>query len=1325
MARAEGPPGRVEIRFPEELPISARVLDIARAIDENPVVVVAGETGSGKTTQLPKICLAMGRGVHGLIGCTQPRRIAATSVAARVAHELGTPLGDDVGYKIRFQERLKPTTYVKFMTDGILLAEVPGDPLLRAYDTIILDEAHERSLNVDFLLGYLKRLLPRRPDLRVVVSSATLETARFAEFFDGAPIVEVSGRTHPVEVLYRPPLSDGRETGDLAELVGNAVEEITERDRRGDVLVFLPGEREIRDSYDELASHGLPHTVLLPLYGRLAAADQARVFQPTPQRRVVLATNVAETSLTIPGIKYVVDTGLARVKRYNPRTGVTQLQVEPIARANADQRKGRAGRTAAGVCLRLYAEEDYASRPAYPDPELKRSDLAGVILRMLDLGLGEVEAFPFLDPPPPRAIAGGYQVLEELGALDEARALTELGRKLSRFPLDPRIGRMVLGGAAEGSLAEVLVVAAALSVQDPRERPALKQKAADDAHAAFRDEGSDFVGLLRLWRAVGELRQKAPTKNQFRRALGERYLSWQRVLEWQDVHGQLADIAVEARLAGAEAAREARGPALVEGAARRARPPRGARGRPGGEARDGRGAGPGGEGRGGRGAGPGGEGRGAGPGGEARDGRGAGTAGEAPGPEGEGGEGADPLHRALLPGLLSRVGMYKPEQRAYAGARQARFVLHPSSGLAKKPPAWVMAAELVETSQLFARNAARIDPTWLEAAGAHLCKRAYQDPHWEQKPARVMAYENVTLYGLPVVRGRKVHYGPLDPPLARRLFVRHALVRGEYATKAPFLAHNLAVMHEAQALRDKARRGDLLVDEESLAAFFEARLPEGIVDGKTFEAWRRQAEAERPDLLHLGLADVLLDEAAELTPARYPDELVVAGVRLPLTYLFDPSADEDGISVALPLALLPQLDPGIFDWTIPGWLSDKLSLLLHNLPKPIKRELGPIGPLVEALVPRLRPFAGPMLPALSRELAALTGADVPERAFDLAGLPPYVSFFFRVRDEEGRPVAEGRDLRGLRERLALRAGGLWEGALTRSGLRREGLTDWPPLDPLPESIEVEVGGFSLKAYPALVDEGAKVALRPLPSAEAAREAHRAGLRRLFTLQSRQALSAAERQLPRPLRLSAAALKVLPPLPDLGAALLDRAVDEAFALDDEAAWPRTRRAYEERLRSGRAQLGDALAGLARLARDTIEAVAALAAKLEASARVRPLPPPALDDLRSQLAHLLPKDAFFAYPPERLRQLPRYLRAAHVRVERLANDPVKDREKQALVQPFWDNYLRRLGDPDTDPAALDDYRWLVEEYRVSVFAPELKAAVPVSPQRLKDLWSLVVA
>ncbi|HSN96865.1 MAG TPA: ATP-dependent RNA helicase HrpA, partial [Candidatus Nanopelagicales bacterium] len=790
------PATRSPVSFPEELPISARVRDIAQAVAAHPVVIVAGETGSGKTTQLPKICLAMGRGLDARIGVTQPRRIAATSVAARVAKELGVELGREVGYKIRFADRTGRETYVKFMTDGILLAELQGDPLLRAYDTIILDEAHERSLNIDLLLGFVKRLVPRRPDLRVIISSATLETERFAEFYGGAPVIQVSGRTFPVEVLYRPP-REGE--GELSELVGNAIEEITSLDPREDVLVFLPGEREIHEVEGELTGRALRHTTLLPLYGRMQQADQQRVFQTLPERRIVLATNVAETSLTIPGIVYVVDAGLARVNRYSARTGVTQLQIEPVSRASADQRKGRAGRVRSGVCLRLYEEQEYTTRPAYTDPEILRVGLAGAMLTMKSLGLGALEEYPFLDPPPKKSVEEGYRVLEELGALDAEGELTEIGRKLARLPLDPRLGRMILAGAEEGALREVLIVAAALGVQDPRDRPLAAQKLADEAHRKFRDEGSDFAGLLKLWHFYQDAQERM-TKGQLRKLCRDNFLSWMRMREWSDVHRQLSEIAREMGLRPGDAA----------------------------------------------------------------------ASGEA-------------LHRALLPGLLSRIGMWQAEKKVYVGARQTRFVLHPSSGLAKKPPAWIVAAELVETSQLFARMAARVEPAWLEPAAGALCKRSYGEPHWEQRPAQVMAKEQVSLYGLPIVRDRRVHYGPIDPVASRRIFLLHALVRQEMAGQARFQEHNQEVMEQARRLRDKARRSDLLADEESLLRFFDARVPEGVYSGKTFEAWRKQAEEEDPRALYLSLEDVLQEEAEELTPARFPDVLDLCGASLPLS----------------------------------------------------------------------------------------------------------------------------------------------------------------------------------------------------------------------------------------------------------------------------------------------------------------------------------------------------------------------------------------------------------------------------------------------------------
>ena len=938
------------IRFPEELPITAHVRDIALAIDASPVVIVAGETGSGKTTQLPKICLAMGRGLSAHIGVTQPRRIAATSVAARVAKELEVELGREVGYQIRFSDRTSPATYVKFMTDGILLAEIQGDPLLRAYDTIILDEAHERSLNIDFLLGYVKRLLPRRRDLRVIVSSATLETDRFSAFFGGAPVVQVSGRTFPVDVIHRPPQ---RDEGDLAETVAACVDEITELDPREDVLVFLPGEREIREAAGALTARALPHTVLLPLYGRLSQADQARVFQSLPQRRVVLATNVAETSLTIPGIVYVVDSGLARVNRNDPRSGVTRLLVEPISRASADQRKGRAGRTRSGVCFRLYEEQDFNLRPAYTDPEVLRVGLAGAILQMKALGLGDIEGFPFLDPPPKRAVDEGYRVLEEIGALDDAGHLTDIGKKLSRLPVDPRIGRMILGGEQEGALREVLIIASALGLQDPKERPLAVQKQADDAHRRFRDEASDFGGLLKLWHFFLEAQGKC-TQNQVRKLCRDGFLSYVRMREWIDVHMQLSRIVREMGF----------------------------------------------------------------------------KANDAP-------AGDEAVHKALLPGLLSRVGMWHAENRVYLGARQTRFQLHPSSGLAKKPPAWVVAAELVETSQLFARNCAKIDPAWLEAAGGALCKRSYGDPHWAEKPAQVMARENVTLFGLPVVRDRRVHFGPIDPKASRRLFIMHALVRQEYAQNAPFVDHNRALFDEVRRLRDRARRSDMLADDEAVALFFEGRVPDTVYSGKTFDHWRKQAEAEDPRVLCLSLADVLLGEATDLSPARFPETLALQGVTLPLSYRFDPGEDDDGITITIPLALLPQLDPAVLEWTIPGWHAEKISLLLHGLPRALRKGLVPVPEVARTLAENLRPFDGRMLPALARAVHDLTGVRVPPDAWSLADLPPYLRFYYRVTDGD-RPLAEGRHLDDLKDRLAALAREAWA-RLPRQSWARGGL----------------------------------------------------------------------------------------------------------------------------------------------------------------------------------------------------------------------------------------------------------------------------------------------
>ena len=1225
------------VRFPSELPITARLIDIVNAIDEHPVIIVAGETGSGKTTQLPKMALAMGRGGNGRqIGCTQPRRIAATSVAARVAQELQTELGDVVGYKVRFNDKVKPTSYVKFMTDGILLAEIQGDPLLRRYDTILIDEAHERSLNIDFLLGFLKRLLPRRPDLRVIVSSATLETDRFSQFFGGAPVLEVSGRTFPVDVLYRPPRDD---EADLADAVANTVNEIAEMDPRNDMLVFLPGEREIREAMGELEKRALPHTIVLPLYARLTAAEQQRVFQRLPQRRVVLATNVAETSLTIPGIVYVVDAGVARVNRYSVRTGVSQLLVEPISKASADQRKGRCGRTESGVCFRLYEEQDYDARPAHTDPEIKRVSLAGVILRMKALRLGDIERFPFLDPPQSRAIAEGYRTLEELGAIHEDGQLTSLGEQLGRLPVDPRLGRMILGGRDEGALREVLVIAAALGLQDPRDRPQAAQQRADEAHRKFKDEGSDFAGYLKLWAFWQEARAKS-SRSQMHKLCRESFLNYNRMREWEDIHEQLIRVMRELDI----------GPNSTPAS-------------------------------------------------------------------------GEQIHRALLPGLLSKIGMWNPEARIYIGARQIRFQIHPSSGLARKPPAWVMAAELVETSQLFARSVAKIDPAWLEKAGGELCRRSHGDPHWEQKQAQVMAKEQVTLYGLPIVRDRKVAYARFDPALCRTMFITHALVRQEYTTKAPFMAHNRALLDEVQRLRDKARRSDMLADEYEVGLFFDKRIPDSVVSGKTFEDWRRDAEARDPSVLKLALADILLSEAHELTPARYPDQLVVRGTALPLTYRFDPGEGDDGITMTVPLALLPQLDPDVLAWTIPGWHEAKIEALLDGLPKAVRRTLGPTGELAMTLAHQLRPFEGAMLPALERAILERTGERVARDAWDLRALPAYLALGFRIVDERDKVVGQGRDLADLQRTLGHRAKELWASA-PRERHERTGLKSWE-LDALPASVTLEVGGRRVLAYPALVDTETAVDVRLLESPAAAAEATREGLRRLYLLQVGTTLAKLEGLLPGSLGQGPLAAAGAPITPRRQIVL--RALDEAFRLTDPDAVPRSKAAFAARLAEGRVELPLAVAQLGQIAVELNGELDRVRIALKALAKMPGAIPRAVhDDIQSQLAHLAPPLVMRVTSAARLGHIVRYLRAIQVRLQRQSHDPQKDQQKAAQVAPFWQSYQSKrdeLRAKGRVVAELDELGWLIEELRVQTFAPELKTAVPVSAQRVQDVWARV--
>ncbi|MEO8182125.1 MAG: ATP-dependent RNA helicase HrpA [Deltaproteobacteria bacterium] len=1278
------PPAASGLRlvFPPELPISARVPDIAAAIRAHPVVIVAGATGSGKTTQLPKVALELGRGRERRIGVTQPRRIAATSVAARVASELGCPLGAEVGYKIRFEQRIGQRTRVEFMTDGILLAEIQGDELLRRYDTLIIDEAHERSLTIDFLLGWLARILPKRPDLKVLISSATIETQRFSEFFGGAPVIQVEGRTYPVEVLYEPPDPEL----DLSDAVARAVESLGDLDARGDILVFLPGEREIREAEQALLARELRHTRVQPLYARLSAADQNRVFSRISERRVILATNVAETSLTIPGIVYVVDTGVARLSRYDSATGTTRLQIEEISRASADQRKGRCGRVREGLCVRLYDEIGFATRPEFTDPEILRTGLAGVILRMKALRLGAVEEFRFLDPPLPRAINEGYRVLEELGALDAERALTPLGWRLAQFPVDPRIGRMILAGAERGCLEPVLVLAAALGIQDPRERPRGAEHKADDLHRRFRDERSDFVGLTRLWAFVSEAAHKGSSA--LRRTCQANYLSFARVREWIEVRRQLADVVSELDLGGAGKT-EARG----EG------PRRGRRRRVAGR-RDGGGTAE-------RGA----------PGkiaersppapNRAPPAARAAAASQDPSGSGQGeADFGEAVHRALLSGLLSRIGRYDAEQRSYLGARQTRFAIHPGSALAKKPPQWLMAFELVQTTRLFARTVAKIEPEWLDEVGGQLLKRSYSDPHWSEKSARAMIKEHATLYGLPVFRDRRVDYARIEPARARLLFLEHALVRGEFESRGAFQASNRQLLAEVARLREKARQSEMFVDDEALVDFFERRVPESVSNGKAFEVWREAAERTDPHVLSLSLSDVL-PAGSPISPESYPDVLRLHGVDLPLSYRFEPSAADDGITVDLPLALLPQLDPGELEWTIPAWQLDKLTALLGGLPKAVLRDQGPAAALADALTAQLAPFTEPLLPALSRALFQATGVTVEPSAFRLDRLPTFLRFSFRVLGERGSVLAQGRDLALLIEQQVPNA----RAALRQSARQewgKQGLVRWDFAD-LPEFVTEEVLGTPVRRYPALVDRQSSVDLGLLESAAAAQAATRRGVERLLYLAVHKPLLALAKRAPPPLSRAGGLPVARAEADAFRERVLGRAVREAFGLE-QAPLPRTRADFDALYATGAPRLEAAFERLARAFGSAAAELAQTERALAASAS-EPSGTQAARDIRAQLAELFPPDLLESIAIDRLEQFPRYLRAAQLRLGRAILEPRRDADKLEGFALVWKTFLDKRGQA-RDPAALLALRWRFEELRVAIFAPELEPLRGVS-------------
>ena len=1262
------------ISFPEELPVSGRRREIADALRAHQVIIVCGETGSGKTTQLPKICLELGRGQTGLIGHTQPRRIAASSTAKRIAQELNSPLGEHVGFKVRFTDTLSKGASVKLMTDGILLAETQTDSLLKQYDTIIIDEAHERSLNIDFLLGYLKQLLPKRPDLKLIITSATIDADRFARHFGTpempAPVIEVSGRLYPVEVRYRPVEQDvktdvkpsaaasRKEQRDLMDAVIDAVDELA-RIGSGDVLVFLPGEREIRDAAEALRKHHPPHVEILPLFARLSAQEQERVFKPSNARRIVLATNVAETSLTVPGIRYVVDAGLARVKRYSYRNKVEQLQIEPVAQSAANQRAGRCGRVAAGVCIRLYDEQDYLKRPKFTDPEILRSSLAAVILRMKSLRLTDVETFPFIEPPPGRAIADGYQLLQELGAVDDDNRVTPLGRQLAKLPLDPRVGRMILAARDNAALTEVLIIASALSVQDPRDRPLEAQDAADNAHKKFADDKSEFLSYLKIWKWFEEAIEHKKSNRQLMDHCRANFLSQLRLREWREVHSQLLTLVREQGWRLNEA------PATYE-----------------------------------------------------------------------------QLHTALLTGLLGNVGFKSEDEPQYLGARGIKFFIWPGSSLAKKAGRWVMAAELVDTTRLYARCVAQIQPEWLERVGGHLLKKSYGEPRWEKRSAQVTASERATLYGLVVYSQRRIDFGKINPAEAREIFIRDALVGGEFDTRAPFFAHNQKLVREIENLEHKSRRLDVLVDEELIAAFYDKLLPQHIHNGIAFEKWHKDATANNPKLLYLNREDLMRHEAAGVTTDLFPKAMNVAGVAMTLSYHFEPGSPRDGVTLTVPLYALNQVSAERCEWLVPGMLKEKVHLLLKSLPQKLRRHCVPLPDYAAGFCERAAFGKGSLIDAVIVDVREQTGIMPKTTDFKLETLPAHHFMNFKIVDEHGRQLEMGRNLAGLQAEfggqaresfqklaeaapVAPVAGNSSEPAHSGSsrnvtpatgGARSAGvselqnLTAWS-FGELPELLEIPPGKQTLIGFPALVDKDTHCDVEVFDDPAEAARVHRIGLRRLFALQLKEQLKYLE--------------KNIPGLQQMGMQFMSLGSQEE--LRDQIIWAGLERAclqeplpknadeFNKRKDEGKSRLGLLVNEIARLASQILAEYYTLPKKLQ-GAKAHPQ---SMADMQAQLQALVGKRFIADNDYTQLSHFPRYLKAINVRLEKLRADPVRDArlmvEWQQVAMPWQRAQKDRRGDPK-----MTEFRWLLEELRVSLFAQELRTPMPVSVKRLQKVW-----
>ncbi|WP_122588114.1 ATP-dependent RNA helicase HrpA [Pseudomonas viridiflava] len=1236
------------VRYDDNLPIAAKRDEIKDALLKHQVLIIAGETGSGKTTQLPKICLEIGRGQHGLIGHTQPRRIAARSVASRVADELATPLGALVGYQVRFEDQSDSNTLIKLMTDGILLAETQHDRFLERYDTIIVDEAHERSLNIDFLLGYLKTLLPRRPDLKVIITSATIDLQRFSEHFNDAPIIEVSGRTFPVDTWYRPLTSEQDEEGNsveddltvdqaiLATLEELADFERSERKSPGDVLVFLPGEREIRDAAEMLRKAQLRHTEILPLYARLSPAEQQRIFQSHSGRRVVLATNVAETSLTVPGIRYVIDTGTARISRYSYRAKVQRLPIEAVSQASANQRKGRCGRVEPGLCVRLYSEEDFNARPEFTDPEILRTNLAAVILQMLHLRLGEITDFPFIEPPDGKAISDGFNLLQELSAVNRENQLTPLGRQLARLPVDPRMGRMLLEAAKQGSLQEVLIVASAMSVQDVRERPPERQQAADQAHAQWKDADSDFAGLVNLWRGFEEQRQ-ALTASPLRNWCRRNFLNYLRLREWRDSHRQLSLICRDLQL----------------------------------------------------------------------------TVNKEP---------ADypKFHKAILSGLLSQIGQ-KADEGDYLGARQRRFWIHPSSGLGKKRPQWLMTAELVETTKLYARMVAKIDADWIEPLAGHLIKKNHFEPHWEKKRGQVVAFEQITLFGLIVVGRRPVHFGPVDPVVSRELFIREGLVRGDIQSRAKCLSANTRLLEQLDELEAKARRRDILADEDTLYAFYEARVPAEIHQTATFDSWYKTESQKNPQLLIMREEDVLAREASEVTAAQYPDTLRLGELSLSLTYHFEPNHPRDGVTLRVPAPLLLSLPAGRLEWLVPGLLETKCIALVRSLPKAVRKNFVPVPDFIKAALQRITFGEGSLTEALGRELLRMTGARVTDEAWAEATqqLESHLKMNLEIVDGDGKFLGEGRDLDALTARFA-------EASQAALAVPQTAKSQQPVeakvFAPVAQKTQQNIAGLSMTVYPALVEESGTVKEGRFSTQAEAEYQHRRALQRLLLQQLAEPAKFLRSKLPGQTEL-ALLYRELGRIDALIEDILLASLDSCV-LEGEAELPRDGAGLLSLAERKRADWTEHAERLAKLTLEILKLWQGLQKRFKG--KIDLAQAVALNDIKAQLGKLVYPGFVRETPAQWLKEMPRYLKAIEMRLEKLPGQVQKDRVWSIELAGLWAQYQARADkhrqEGKRDPE-LAVYRWWMEEYRVSLFAQQLGTKMPVSDKRLSKQWAMV--